>query len=154
MLSHTIINSVELWSIPFSNEIEFRGPRRLAFAHLIEQFAKGRPVLGCGVWHFDIVQHIAGVWVGFYLIQNPRRRTGSDTRQQLNGPKAGHPIPRVLAPPQDTQDVFDVGCFQEFEATILHERDVAPGQFNLKLGTMVRGSEQHSLGFQWDAIFP
>ena len=78
---------------------------------------------------------------GFNLIQNFCCGAGPNPRQQLDRPEPRNPVSRVLAPPQDTEHIFDVRCFQEFEAAILYERDVASRQFNLKLGTMVRGSE-------------
>src|SRR6266571_3682198 len=68
-----------------------------------------------------------------YLIQNFCCGAGPNARQQLDRPKPCDPIPRVLAPSQDTEHILDVGCFQEFEAAILHERNVASRQFNLKL---------------------
>jgi hypothetical protein len=92
--------------------------------------------------------------IGFYLIQNFCCGAGANAGQQLDRSKPCNPVPRVLAPPQDTEHIFDVGCFQEFEAAILHERNVASGQLNLKLGAMVRGSEQNSLAFQRNACFP
>jgi hypothetical protein len=77
----------------------------------------------------------------FNLVQNFCGRAGPNSRQQLDRSKPRNSVPRVLAPPQDTEHIFDVGCFQEFEAAILHEWDVASAQFNLKLRTMLRGSE-------------
>jgi hypothetical protein len=97
---------------------------------------------------------MAGMGLGFYLIQNFCRGTGSNAGHQLEHPEPCNPVTRVLAPPEDAEHIFDVGRLQEFQAAILHEWDVAPGQFNLELGTMVRGSEQDSLGFQRHAGFP
>ncbi len=105
----------------------------LAFAHLLEKLGKGWPVFSCAFRHFDVVQHIAGMGLSFYLIQNFCCGAGPNARQQLDRPKPCDPIPRVLAPSQDTEHILDVGCFQEFEAAILHERNVASRQFNLKL---------------------
>src|SRR5262249_33143979 len=50
-----IINSIEVRGIPFLHQLEFRGPRRLALAESLEQLGKAGPVLGCGLWHFNVV---------------------------------------------------------------------------------------------------
>src|SRR5215470_19488994 len=136
-----IIDPVEVWGVPFLYQLQFHGPRRLVLPHLLDQLRKGRPVLGCGLWYFNGVERISDMGFAFYLIQNFCCGAGSNARQQLDRPKSCNPVPRVLAPSQDTDHVFDVGSLQEFEAAILHERNVASGQFNLKLCAMVRGSE-------------
>src|SRR6266403_1964658 len=50
-----IIDPVEMWGVPFLYQLQFRGPCRLTLPHLLDQLCKGRPVLGCGLWHFDVV---------------------------------------------------------------------------------------------------
>jgi hypothetical protein len=60
-----------------------------------------------------------------------------NTWQQLQHSEPRNPIARVLTPPQRADQVLDVGGFEEFEAAVLHERDVAPSKLNLKLGAVV-----------------
>src|SRR5258708_33563362 len=55
-----IIYPVEMWGVPFLYQLKFPGPCRLALPHLLDQLGKGRPVLGCGLWHFNVVEHISG----------------------------------------------------------------------------------------------
>src|SRR5262249_10448597 len=57
-----IINSVEVRGIPFLHQLEFRGPRRLALAELLEQLGKGGPVLGSGLRHFNVVENTSLMW--------------------------------------------------------------------------------------------
>src|SRR6266436_5445197 len=103
-----IIYPVEMWVVPFLYQLQFPGPCRLALPHLLDQLGKGRPVLGCGLWHFNVVEHISGMGFGFNLIQNFCCGAGPNARQQLDRPKPRNPVSRVLAPPQDTEYIFDV----------------------------------------------
>jgi hypothetical protein len=82
-----IVNPLKVWGIPLLNQLEFCWPHRLALAHLLEQFGKGWPIFGCGPWHFDVVQHMAGMGLGFYLIQNFCRGAGPNARHQLEYPE-------------------------------------------------------------------
>src|SRR5215470_6215278 len=41
-----IIDPVKVWRVPLMNQLELRGPRRLALPHLLDQLGKGRPVFG------------------------------------------------------------------------------------------------------------
>ena len=68
--------------------------------------------------------------------------------------KARHPVVRVLGPPEDGDHVFNVSGFEKFEATVFHERNVAAGELDFELGTVVGGSEQDGLRFQRHACFP
>src|SRR5262249_18816678 len=43
-----IVDPIEVRGVPFLHQLEFRGPRRLALAHLLEQVGKGWPIFGCG----------------------------------------------------------------------------------------------------------
>src|SRR5262249_20230603 len=78
-----VIDPVEMWGVPFLYQLQFRGPCRLALPHLHYQLGKRRPVLGCGLWHFNVVEHISGMGFGFPLIENFCCGAGPDARQQL-----------------------------------------------------------------------
>src|SRR5262249_56537598 len=110
-----IVNPLEMWPIPLRNQVELRGPRRLPLPQLLDQLGEGRPDFGCGLRHFNVVEHVSGMGFGFNLIQNFCCGAGPNARQQLDCSKPRNSVPRVLAPPQDTEHIFDVGCFQEFK---------------------------------------
>ena len=58
------------------------------------------------------------------------------------------------APPEDGDHVFNVSGFEKFEATVFHERNVAAGELDFELGTVVGGSEQDGLRFQRHTCLP
>src|SRR5262245_8145035 len=76
-----------MWGVPFLYQLKFHRPRRLALSHLLHQLGKDRPVLGCGLWHFNGVERIGGTGFAFYLIQNFCCGARSNGRQQLDRPK-------------------------------------------------------------------
>jgi hypothetical protein len=57
-----------------------------------------------------------------------------NARQQLDRPEPCNPVSRVLAPPQDTEHIFDVRCFQEFEAAILQRTGCCVGSIQSQAG--------------------
>ena len=77
-----------------------------------------------------------------------------DARQELHGPKARHPIPRVLGPAQDGEHVLDVGGLEKLQPAELHEGHVAPGEFDLQPHAVVGGAEQHRLGLELEPRLP
>src|SRR5215813_14236244 len=92
-----VVDPIEMWGVPFLYQLKFHRPRRLALPHLLHQLGKDRPVLGCGLWHFNGVERIGGMGFAFYLIQNFCCGAGSNAGQQLDRPKPCNAVPRVLA---------------------------------------------------------
>jgi hypothetical protein len=59
----------------------------------------------------------------------------------------------ILCQAQEGQGVFDVGGFQEFQAAVFDEGDVAARELDFEGVGMVGGSEEDSLFFEVDAGF-
>jgi hypothetical protein len=69
----------------------------------------------------------------------------------LHDPERRYGVPGVLEPAQDTQQVLNVGDFQELQTAVFDERDAPAGEFDLKLIAVVAGTEQRRLPLQVDA---
>ena len=76
-----------------------------------------------------------------------------DAGQKMQQPEAGDAVARILDEPQQRQHVLDVRGVEELQAAELHERDVAPGQFDLQRAAVARRPEQHRLLLQQRAGF-
>ena len=74
-----------------------------------------------------------------------------DARQQRQQPPAGHHVARIFGQPQEGQQIFDVGRFDEFQPAVFVEGNIAPGQFGFEQHAVVRRPEQHGLPPQIDA---
>ena len=72
-----------------------------------------------------------------HLIEHARRVRRPDAGQELQHPKSGHAIARVLDEAQAREHVLDMGGLEELEAAEFHERDVAPGQLDLERAAVV-----------------
>ena len=83
-----------------------------------------------------------------YGIQGLSSRGRADPFEQLQDPKPGYAINRVLGPPQDGKHVLHMGGFNEFEAAEFDEGDVPARQLDLQHGAVMRGSEQDRLILQ------
>ena len=86
--------------------------------------------------------------------QSGARRRGTDTWQQLQHPKSGDQVSRVLNPAQHAQHVLDMGRFKELQATVFDKRDAAAREFDLKLIAVVARAKQHRLSFQVNSCLP
>ena len=68
--------------------------------------------------------------------------------------KARHPIARVLREAQHRQHVLDVSAIEKFQAAELDERNVAPGELDLKVAAVTGRPEKNRLLLQDRAPFP
>ncbi|SQH17216.1 Uncharacterised protein [Bordetella parapertussis] len=69
----------------------------------------------------------------------------ADAGHQLRHPETGQPRARVLGPAQHGQHVLEMGGLEKAQAAEFHERDVAPGQFELQRGAVAGGAKQRRL---------
>ena len=74
--------------------------------------------------------------------------------QQLKHAEPCYPVLWVLAPSQDAKDVFNVGGLKKFKTTVFDEWNIPPGEFDLKLGTVMGGPKQDGLRFKRYPFFP
>src|SRR4029077_9726505 len=66
----------------------------------------------------------------------PLRGRGTDTRQQVQHAETGDAIARIFHEPQQREHVLDVRGVQKLQTAVLHERDVATGEFDLQRSAM------------------
>src|ERR1700757_2096387 len=110
----------------------FKVSRPLRIPEVFHRSDEGSPVVAgarragqtakCAQW-FGSLRH---------LVEYALRGSGTDTRQQVQHPKTGDPIARVLHEPQQRKDVLDVRGVKKLQAAKFHERHVATGEFDLQ----------------------
>src|SRR5262249_32700199 len=77
----------------------------------------------------------------------------ANSGQELGNTKPRNLITQVLRPTQEREDILDMRRFEELQAAVLYERNIASGQFDLERAAVVRGAEQHRLLFQRNSSF-
>ena len=76
---------------------------------------------------------------------------GADAVDQLQHAEGADGVMRIFGEAKDGDEVFHVGGFEELEAAVFDEGDVAPGQFHLQQIAVVGGAEEDGLFAQGDA---
>ena len=89
----------------------------------------------------------------YQAIQEPPRGRWAYAGKELDETKARYPIAQVLSPAQEGKDILDMRRFEELQAAVLYERNIASGQFDLERAAVMRGAEQHRLLFQRNVGF-
>ena len=112
-----VVKARQVRFVPCAGEMHFLGPGLFRLADGLEQRRKTGPVVSRCLRRFDDGQVINMGQAG-KTIEDSRGAGRSNAGQQLKHPKPGHPIYRVLSPPQHAHDVLDVRGFQELEAAV------------------------------------
>ena len=78
----------------------------------------------------------------------------TDAGQQLQHSKARHRVARVVGPAQHRHHVLDVRRLEELQAAVLHEGNVALGEFDLEHVAVMGAAKQDGMALQRAADFP
>jgi hypothetical protein len=78
-----------------------------------------------------------GIGLFGHRVEHVLRRCRAYTGEQLHQAKAGDTVARVLDETQQRQHVFHMRAIEKLKAAELHERNVAPGEFDLERAAVV-----------------
>ena len=116
--------------VPLAHSRHLAGPRRFGLRDRREQLGE-RLVGGCERGPAaDLEAHIDGL-----------RSRRPDAGHELQRSKRGNAVLRVVGPAQECQQVLDVRRFQEFQAAVLHVRDVPPHELELQHVAVMRAAK-------------
>ena len=143
-----LVHAFHVRLVPLADQSDLADPLTVGLAQRLEQVDEFLPCDARVVRWLVGVESRERVIVGDEVVQRLLRIRGAHARHELQDAESRELIARVVGPAQHGEQVLDVRGLEELEAPVLHERNLALGEFDFQHVAVRAGAEQHRLATQ------